>query len=150
MCQCTAIVTAQLSAVTDIFMRDRQCVPAHSHIYSIPQYHHTCYLYERECVPAHSHIYSIPQYHHTCYLYERDNVCQHTAIFTAYLSIIIPVSCLRRQYVPAHSHIYCTPQCRPGKPANELKSYQPISLPPVTSKLFEKLLLKRIRNDVGL
>jgi hypothetical protein len=39
---------------------------------------------------------------------------------------------------------------KPGKPANEINSYQPISLLPVTSKLFEKLLLKRIRNDLGL
>jgi hypothetical protein len=39
---------------------------------------------------------------------------------------------------------------RPGKTANEVKAYRLISLPPVTSKLFEKLLLKRIRNDLGL
>jgi hypothetical protein len=37
-----------------------------------------------------------------------------------------------------------------GKTANEVKSYRPISLLPVTSKLFEKLLLKRNRNDLGL
>jgi hypothetical protein len=52
--------------------------------------------------------------------------------------------------VPAHSQIYCTPQCCPGKSASEIKSYQPIGLPPVISKLFEKLPLKRIRNDVSL
>jgi hypothetical protein len=39
---------------------------------------------------------------------------------------------------------------KPGKPANEVNSYRPISLLPVTSKLFEKLLLKRVRNDLGL
>jgi hypothetical protein len=39
---------------------------------------------------------------------------------------------------------------KPGKTANEVNSYQPISLLPVTSKLFEKLLLKRIRNDLHL
>jgi hypothetical protein len=37
-----------------------------------------------------------------------------------------------------------------GKPANKVNSYRPSSLLPVTSKLFEKLLLKRIRNDLDL
>jgi hypothetical protein len=37
-----------------------------------------------------------------------------------------------------------------GKTAKEVKSYRPISLLPVTSKLFEKLILKRIRNDLCL
>jgi hypothetical protein len=37
-----------------------------------------------------------------------------------------------------------------GKPANEVNSYRPISLLPVTSKLSEKLLLMRIRNDLDL
>jgi hypothetical protein len=32
-----------------------------------------------------------------------------------------------------------------GKPANEVKSYRPISLLPIISKLFEKLLLKRLK-----
>jgi len=35
--------------------------------------------------------------------------------------------------------------CKPGKPANDKKSYRPISLLPVISKLFEKLLLKRLK-----
>jgi hypothetical protein len=39
---------------------------------------------------------------------------------------------------------------KPGKSANEVNSSRPISLLPVTSKLFEKLLLKRIRNDLDL
>jgi hypothetical protein len=39
---------------------------------------------------------------------------------------------------------------KPEKPANKVNSYRPISLLPVTSKLSEKLLLKRIRNDLGL
>jgi hypothetical protein len=39
---------------------------------------------------------------------------------------------------------------KPGKPANEVNSYRPISLLPVTSKLFEKSLLKKIRNDLDL
>jgi hypothetical protein len=33
---------------------------------------------------------------------------------------------------------------KPGKPPNELTSYRPISLLPIISKVFEKLLLKRI------
>jgi hypothetical protein len=33
---------------------------------------------------------------------------------------------------------------KPGKPPNELTSYWPISLSPSVSKVFEKLLLKRI------
>jgi hypothetical protein len=39
---------------------------------------------------------------------------------------------------------------KPGKPANELNSYWLIILLLVTLKLFEKLLLKRIRNDIDL
>jgi hypothetical protein len=31
-----------------------------------------------------------------------------------------------------------------GKPPNELTSYQPISLLPIASEVFEKLLLKRL------
>jgi hypothetical protein len=34
---------------------------------------------------------------------------------------------------------------KPGKPATEVTSYRPISLLPVLSKLFEKLLLKRLK-----
>jgi hypothetical protein len=37
-----------------------------------------------------------------------------------------------------------------GKPANEVNFYWLISLLPVTSKLFEKLLLKRISNNLEL
>jgi hypothetical protein len=33
---------------------------------------------------------------------------------------------------------------KPGKPPNELTSYRPISLLPIVSKVFEKLLLKRL------
>jgi hypothetical protein len=39
---------------------------------------------------------------------------------------------------------------KPWRPTKEVNSYRPISLLPVTSKLFEKLLLKIIRNDLGL
>jgi len=34
---------------------------------------------------------------------------------------------------------------KPGKPVNEVTSYRPISLLPILSKLFEKLLLKRLK-----
>jgi hypothetical protein len=34
---------------------------------------------------------------------------------------------------------------KPGKPATEATAYRPISLLPVPSKLFEKLLLKRLK-----
>lgn len=34
---------------------------------------------------------------------------------------------------------------KPGKPPNEVKSYRPISLLPVMSKIFEKLFLKRLQ-----
>jgi hypothetical protein len=33
---------------------------------------------------------------------------------------------------------------KPGKPSNELTSYRPTSLLPIVSKVFEKLLLKRL------
>jgi hypothetical protein len=33
---------------------------------------------------------------------------------------------------------------KPGKPPNELTSYWPISLLPIVSKVFEKLLLERL------
>jgi len=37
-----------------------------------------------------------------------------------------------------------------GKPVNNITSYRPISLLPIPSKVFEKLLLKRLRSDVDL
>jgi hypothetical protein len=36
---------------------------------------------------------------------------------------------------------------KPGKPPHEPTSYRPISLLPITSKLFERLLLKRINEE---
>jgi hypothetical protein len=39
---------------------------------------------------------------------------------------------------------------KPGKPANEVTSYRPISLLPIPSKIFEKLILNRIRNDTEI
>jgi hypothetical protein len=38
---------------------------------------------------------------------------------------------------------------KPGKPLHELQSYRPISLLPVVSKVFEKLLLRRILSLVA-
>jgi len=39
---------------------------------------------------------------------------------------------------------------KPGKPAHDVASYRPISILPIPSKVFEKLLLKRLRSDVDL
>jgi hypothetical protein len=39
---------------------------------------------------------------------------------------------------------------KPGKPAHDVASYRPIGLLPIPSKVFEKLLLKRLRSDVDI
>jgi hypothetical protein len=39
---------------------------------------------------------------------------------------------------------------KPGKPINDVTSYRPISLLPLPSKIFEKLLLQRLRSDIDL
>ena len=39
---------------------------------------------------------------------------------------------------------------KPCKPVDDASSYRPISLLPIPSKVFEKLLLKRLRSDVDL
>jgi hypothetical protein len=52
----------------------------------------------------------------------------------------------RLQYVPMQwkvAEVIMIP--KPGKPPNEKTSYRPISLLPTISKLFEKLLLKRLK-----
>lgn len=52
----------------------------------------------------------------------------------------------RLKYVPRQwkvAEVIMIP--KPGKPANDKKSYRPISLLPVISKIFEKLLLKRLK-----
>jgi hypothetical protein len=52
----------------------------------------------------------------------------------------------RLKYVPNYwkaAEVIMIP--KPGKPATEITSYRPISLLPVLSKLFEKLLLKRLK-----
>jgi len=39
---------------------------------------------------------------------------------------------------------------KPGKLSNRVTSHRPISLLPITSKIFERLLLKRIQIDVDI
>jgi len=39
---------------------------------------------------------------------------------------------------------------KPGKPVVDVTSYRPIILLPISSKVFEKLLLKRLRSDIDL
>ena len=39
---------------------------------------------------------------------------------------------------------------KPGKPINDVTSYRPISLLPLSSKIFQKHLLQILRNDVDL
>jgi len=60
-------------------------------------------------------------------------------------------SMLRLSYYPLlwkFAQILMVP--KPGKPTHEVTSYRPISLLPILSKIFEKLLLKRLRSDVDL
>lgn len=67
------------------------------------------------------------------------------------LLTIIYNSMLRLLYYPLmwkFAQIIMIP--KPGKPVNEVNSFRPISLLPIPSKLFEKLLMKRIRNDLDL
>jgi hypothetical protein len=54
---------------------------------------------------------------------------------------------LLKGYFPAHWKVaQIVLILQPGKPPNELTSYQPISLLPIASKVFEKkLLLKRLK-----
>lgn len=55
-------------------------------------------------------------------------------------------ACFRLRYVPMQwkvAEVIVIP--KPGKPPNELTSYRPISILPVMSKIFEKLLLKRLQ-----
>jgi hypothetical protein len=39
---------------------------------------------------------------------------------------------------------------KPGKPIHDTASYRPITLLPIPSKVFEKLLLKRLHSDVDI
>jgi len=38
---------------------------------------------------------------------------------------------------------------KPGKPPNDIKSYRPISLLPIVSKVYEKLFLMKVRPIVN-
>lgn len=54
-------------------------------------------------------------------------------------------ACFKLKYVPRHwkiAEVIVIP--KPGKPPMEVTSYRPISLLPIMSKIFEKLLLKRL------
>jgi hypothetical protein len=54
-------------------------------------------------------------------------------------------SILRTGYFPGQWKVsQIIPLLKPGKPAEEVTSYRPISLLPIISKLFEKLLSTRI------
>lgn len=72
----------------------------------------------------------------------RKGVIMLTQIFNA---------CLRLKHVPK---CFKTSQIimllKPGKPAETVSSYRPISLLPTISKIFEKLLLKRLKPLVNL
>jgi len=60
-------------------------------------------------------------------------------------------SILRLSYYPLlwkFAQIVMVP--KPGTLAHDVASYRPISLLPIPSKVFEKLLLKRLRSDVNL
>jgi hypothetical protein len=60
-------------------------------------------------------------------------------------------SMLRLSYYPLlwkFAQIIMVPKT--GKPAHDVASYRPINLLPIPSKVFEKLLLKRLRSDVDL
>ena len=65
---------------------------------------------------------------------------------TALLKLkLIINACFKQRYVPHHwkiAEIIVIP--KQGKPLSEVTSYRPISLLPLFSKLFEKLLLKRL------
>lgn len=65
-----------------------------------------------------------------------------------YLKFIIN-SCLELGYFPkVWRHAKVIPIPKPGKPANEVSSYRPISLLSSISKIFERILLHRINDHV--
>jgi len=60
-------------------------------------------------------------------------------------------SILRLSYYPLlwkFAQIIMVP--KPGKPVDDVTSYRPISLLPIPSKVFKKLLLKGLRSDIDL
>lgn len=55
-------------------------------------------------------------------------------------------ACFRLQYVPTLWKVAEVIMIsKPGKPAHEVNSYRPISLLPIMSKIFEKLLINRLK-----
>jgi hypothetical protein len=59
-------------------------------------------------------------------------------------------ACIRLKYVPDAwkiAEIIMIP--RPGKNQSEVESYRPISLLPIMSKLFENLILKRLKPSIN-
>lgn len=59
-------------------------------------------------------------------------------------------ACFKLRYVPHHwkiAEVIVIP--KPGKPTTEVTSYRPISLLPALSKVFERLLLKRLNKIVN-
>jgi len=72
----------------------------------------------------------------------------HKAVF---LLTTLYNSMLRLSYHPLlwkFTQIIMVP--KPGKPAHDVTYNRPISLLPIPSKVFERLLLKRLRSDVDL
>lgn len=60
-------------------------------------------------------------------------------------------ACFKIKYVPHHwkiAEIIVIP--KPGKPPTEVASYRPISLLPTLSKVFERLLLKRLNKIINV
>jgi hypothetical protein len=59
-------------------------------------------------------------------------------------------ACIRLNYIPdalKTAEVIMIPQ--PGKNLSEVESYRPISLLPIMSKLFEKLILKRLKPNIA-
>ena len=60
------------------------------------------------------------------------------------------IAAFRLKYVPSYwKTAEVIKILKPGKPATEATSYRPLSLLPVLSKLFEKLLLERTETNAG-
>ena len=60
-------------------------------------------------------------------------------------------ACIRLEYVPdSFKKAVIIMVQKPGKPEEELSSYRPISLLSAISKLFEKLILKRLKSHIDL
>jgi hypothetical protein len=49
-----------------------------------------------------------------------------------------------QRVLPWHNVVQIFLILKPGKPPNDVTSYQPVSLLPIATKVFEKTLLKRL------